>query len=40
MDFDEDFREKIMSILVDKQFGTWPYTKDDFTEEEKIKLEK
>ena len=38
MEFDEDFRKKVMDELVDKQFGTWPYTKEDLSDEESKKI--
>ena len=38
MEFDANFRKKVMDELVDKQFGTWPYTKDDLDDDEKSKI--
>lgn len=38
MEFDADFRKKVMDELVDRQFGTWPYTKDDLSDDEKSKI--
>ena len=38
MEFDEAFRKEVMDQLVTKQFGTWPYTKKDFSNEELEKL--
>lgn len=38
MDFDEAFKKEVLSRLLDKQFGTWPYTKDDLSENEKERL--
>ena len=40
MEFNESFRHKVMNELVEKQFGTWPYTKEDLTNEEQDKISK
>ena len=34
MEFNGEFRRKVMEELLEKQFGTWPYTKDDLSDAE------